>query len=189
MILCSKAVVLRSLALVMSSTLIVACQGGGGGSTKKTSEVQEPVVVAEPVEVTEPVESTDPVDATDPAESPEPAPEPEPTPEPDDGTTAGSGGAGYAVLRWQEPSRNTDGSTLRDLVGYKVSYGLSPGVYNETLNVDMSEVDCDQDSADLRVCRYTVSDLSSASWYFAVQATDMDGNDSAFSNEVVITVQ
>ncbi|KAB7622865.1 hypothetical protein [Alkalilimnicola sp. S0819] len=173
----SNTLMLRSLALVFSSALIVACNSGGGGSSK-----------------------------------PSPAPGGSTLPAPDSstdtgGSTGGMGGSGgsangntgggatggtgssSAALRWVQPTQNTDGSPLRDLVGYKVSYGLSPSTYNQTLALDFDDVDCQQNADDQRVCSYTVENLSAASWYFAVKATDMDGNDSAYSNEVVVTVQ
>src|SRR4030065_2503178 len=43
--------------------------------------------------------------------------------------------AGQAILTWDPPTTNSDGSPLTDLAGYKVYYGPTSGNYNTVLNV------------------------------------------------------
>lgn len=101
------------------------------------------------------------------------------------GTTTGSA----ARLTWDVPKQNVDGSQLRDLVGYKLSYGLSPGAYSEAVTLDLDDVSCQFSQDAVERCSYTVRGLDSASWYFALQASDSDGNLSALSEPAVVTVQ
>lgn len=99
----------------------------------------------------------------------------------------------YAVLSWDAPTTNADGTCLRDLAGYKVSYGLSPGTYDQAVTLDLAEMsgtDTGRSTECGPVMNYTflVENLESASWYFAVQAVDASGNASGYSNEVIKTV-
>lgn len=104
-------------------------------------------------------------------------------------TATVSGGTGPTIT-WEEPSRNADGSVLRDLIGYRLSYGLSPNDYTESRTLNLSDVDCMfEDDASARTCSYQLSGLSSASWYVSVQTVDMDGNLSSPSEPAIVTVQ
>lgn len=113
----------------------------------------------------------------------------------DGGPGGGSGGGGstpagdrYAILTWDAPTQNEDGTPLSDLQAYRVGYGLSPGLYSDTASVDVSEMSCNGSGA-AQTCTFMVENLGVGSWYFAVQAVDADGNVSAYSNEVVKTVE
>ncbi len=77
-----------------------------------------------------------------------------------------------AVLTWDPPTTNVDGSPLTDLAGFKVYYGTSSRTYTGSIDVGNVET-------------YTVSGLPKGqTYYFAVTAYDTSGNESDYSNEV-----
>jgi Divergent InlB B-repeat domain len=80
------------------------------------------------------------------------------------------------TLSWDSPSTNTDGTPLTDLSGYKVYYGTTTRSYTQTIDVGNTNT-------------YTVSNLSDGTYYFAVTASNMSGNESVYSNEVNKTIQ
>ncbi len=82
---------------------------------------------------------------------------------------------GVLQLTWVAPTENVDGSALTDLAGYKIYYGTQSGNYSES--VDVSDPGATQH--DLTVTMGT--------YYLAMTALDTDGNESAYSNEVVKT--
>jgi hypothetical protein len=80
-------------------------------------------------------------------------------------------GTGTATVTWTPPTANTDGSTLLDLSLYRVVYGRSQTNLSQTaiiLNPGLSS--------------YTVSGLTSGTWYFAVRAVNLLGTQSDISN-------
>ena len=87
----------------------------------------------------------------------------------------GGGGTETAALSWDAPTTNTDGTDLADLAGYKIYYGTSSGTYDSFIDV-------------AKVTTYTVTELTPATYYFAVTAYDEAGNESAYSNEVSKTI-
>ena len=91
------------------------------------------------------------------------------------GSATSGGGTENATLSWDAPITNTDGTDLTDLAGYKLYYGTSPGTYDSVIDA-------------AKVTTYTVSDLTPATYYFAVTAYDEGGNESNYSNEVSKTV-
>jgi hypothetical protein len=98
-------------------------------------------------------------------------------------TCTGSGGSAMAMLAvdvmgvvtisWQPPTENVDGTPLTDLAGYRIYYGEQSRDYTDQLEVSGATA--------------TARDvtLSSGAYYFAMTAVDQEGNESAFSNEVV----
>jgi hypothetical protein len=78
---------------------------------------------------------------------------------------------GTAQLSWSAPTQNVDGSTLRDLAGYRIYGGRS----TETL-VPFAVV---TDPGELG---FRVGGLSSGTWYFGVSAVNSEGSESALSN-------
>lgn len=80
------------------------------------------------------------------------------------------GSNGSATLSWTPPTRNTNGSTLTNLAGYRVYYGTSASNLSRTVQV-----------ANAGLTRYVVSDLSAGTWYFAVRAYTSNGSESANS--------
>jgi hypothetical protein len=96
------------------------------------------------------------------------------------GCGSGSGGgsnsvAGSAKLAWDTP-RNSDGTPVSNIAGYKVHYGTSSRNYDKTVNNGI-ETTC------------TISGLSPGTYYFAVTSYDSSGNESGFSNEASKTIQ
>ncbi|MGD8353521.1 MAG: fibronectin type III domain-containing protein [Pseudomonadota bacterium] len=80
-------------------------------------------------------------------------------------------GASSLLVSWTAPTTNEDGSVLDDLAGYKLYYGTSSGSYSNVLDVGS----------------YTnaeIGNLPPGTYYLAVTAYDMYGNESSFSEEV-----
>jgi hypothetical protein len=84
---------------------------------------------------------------------------------------------GSATLSWTPPTRNSDGSTLTNLAGYRILYGNSPGALTRTVQV-----------ANPGVSRYVVENLAAGTWYFAVRAYTTSGAESSTSNTASKTV-
>ena len=78
---------------------------------------------------------------------------------------------GRATLTWTAPTENTDGSTLANLAGYRISYGTSAGALTATITIDNPSV-----------TTFVVENLAPATWYFAVSAVTSTGTESALSN-------
>jgi len=76
--------------------------------------------------------------------------------------------AGDVTLQW-DPNPETD------VVGYKVYYGTSSRTYSAPISLGLQSA-------------YTVTGLAAGTYYFAVTAFNVDGLESAFSNEVSTTV-
>jgi hypothetical protein len=81
---------------------------------------------------------------------------------------------GTATLDWMPPTENTDGSALTNLAGYKIYYGTSAGSLTESVKI-----------SNPGLSSYTVSNLSSGTWYFAVTAISSTGTES--SQTAVVT--
>lgn len=80
----------------------------------------------------------------------------------------GSTPTASAMVSWNSSSES-------DLAGYKIYYGTSSGTYSSAVNVG-------------KVTTYTVSGLSTGqTYYFAVSALDLAGNESAKSGEASVT--
>ena len=80
---------------------------------------------------------------------------------------------GVLNLSWVAPTENVDGSALTDLAGYKIYYGNSSRNYPDSADVN------DADTTSFAVT------VPSGSYYVAMTAIDADGNESAYSNEVL----
>ncbi len=98
-------------------------------------------------------------------------------------TSAGSGatpfqtgsGTGTAVLGWDAPTTNVDGSSLDDLAGYKIYVGTAAGNYAATLDVG-------------NVTDFSMDNLVPGTYYFAVTAYNTSGMESSYSNEGTKTI-
>jgi hypothetical protein len=84
---------------------------------------------------------------------------------------------GSATLSWTPPTRNTDGSTLSNLAGYRILYGNSPGALTRTVQI-----------ANPGTSRYVVESLAAGTWYFSVRAYTSSGTESTASNTASKTV-
>lgn len=85
---------------------------------------------------------------------------------------------GSVTLSWQPPTKNTDGTPLTNLAGYRVYYGLAAGQYTQTVslpNPGLSSV--------------VIEGLSPTRWYFAIKAYNGSGVESAYSASVSYLVQ
>jgi hypothetical protein len=83
-----------------------------------------------------------------------------------------------AMLSWTPPTTNTDGSTLTNLAGYRIAYGTSASSLSNVTTVPTAGV-----------TSYTLENLTSGTWYFAVSAYTADGLESALSTVVSKTIQ
>lgn len=86
---------------------------------------------------------------------------------------AAGSSTGAATLSWTPPTRNTDGSTLTNLAGYRIYYGTSASSLTRTVTV-----------SNAGVSSYVVSDLTAATWYFSVRAYTSSGTESLASNTI-----
>ena len=88
------------------------------------------------------------------------------------GSTGGGGGTvGAVTLNWTPPTRNTDGSTLTNLAGYRVVYGKSSSALTSTVQI-----------SNPGIASYVVDNLASGTWYFGVKAYTSTGTESALTN-------
>ena len=80
------------------------------------------------------------------------------------------------VISWQPPEENVDGSAIEDLLGYQVFYGPKPGYYVYDFLVVL------QTQAEI---------IIPPGWgeiHLAVKAYDTSGNESDFSEELLINL-
>jgi hypothetical protein len=85
---------------------------------------------------------------------------------------------GNATLTWTPPTRNTDGTTLSNVAGYRILYGTSASSLNRTAEVRNPSIST-----------YVVENLSPGAWYFSVKAFTSSGSESAPSRPVSVTVR
>lgn len=109
------------------------------------------------------------------------------------GNHGGPVGKGTALVTWDGPTRNVDGSCLSDLESFRISYGDAPGNYNSYQTLDAESLSSivsgeDGDCGEVRSYTYMLDDLGEATWYIAVQAVDKAGRLSEYSNEGIKTV-
>jgi hypothetical protein len=78
--------------------------------------------------------------------------------------------SGSASLQWTAPTRNTDGSALTNLGGYRIYFGSSPSSLTQT-----------QQIASTSTTSHVLNNLSAGTWYFAVAAYNTAGVESAKS--------
>jgi hypothetical protein len=98
-------------------------------------------------------------------------------------TCSGPGGSALAMLQidrigsvqlsWLAPSENVDGSSLTDLAGYRIYFGSSSRTYQDSIVVNDKSATSHEFEA------------KSGEYYVSMSAVDTEGNESAFSNEVL----
>ena len=103
-----------------------------------------------------------------------------------DGGLDGSAGAdglvsstfGALGLAWTTPELREDGTILinSEISGYRIYYGSTAGDYQNQIDIDSGS-----NSAQ-------VSAIPSGTYYAVVTAIDVDGRESLYSDEVIITV-
>jgi hypothetical protein len=85
---------------------------------------------------------------------------------------------GAVSLSWTPPLRNSDGSTLVDLSGYRIHYGVESRSYRQIIEIDNAGV-----------TTYLVEYLVPATYFFTATAVNRHGHESSFSIEVVVQIQ
>lgn len=85
--------------------------------------------------------------------------------------------SGTASLSWTPPTTNTDGSTLTNLAGYRISYGTSASALTQQIQI-----------SNPGVASYVVSGLGSGTYYFAIRAYNTAGAESASSTVASKTI-
>ncbi len=93
------------------------------------------------------------------------------------GVGIGPVGDGTALISWISPTENTDNSTLTDLAGFKIYFGIFPGEYDNSITVN-----------NVGLSSYLVENLGAADWFFVVTAFNSSGIESGYSKEVFKTI-
>jgi hypothetical protein len=91
--------------------------------------------------------------------------------------SAVSVGVRSALLSWEAPKQNVDGSQLTDLTGFKVYYGQGSRNYSNVIPIN------DPATLELQI------DLNPGTYYFTVTAVNAADEESAFSGEVSKTIE
>jgi hypothetical protein len=86
--------------------------------------------------------------------------------------TAATTGSGTATVKWVAPTENSDGTALTNLAGYTVYYGTDASTLTQAQSVQVSNP---------ATLSYTVSGLTSGTWYFAVASYTTSGQASTLS--------
>lgn len=84
---------------------------------------------------------------------------------------------GVATLDWMPPTQNSDGTILTNLAGYTVYYGTSPNELSQSVKV-----------SNPGLASYTVTGLTSGTWYFAVTSYSADGVESTRTATVTASI-
>jgi hypothetical protein len=82
----------------------------------------------------------------------------------------------FGTISWSAPTANVDGSSLKDLSGYKVYVGTGSRKYTSIHSAG-------------NVTQFTVGPLPAGTYYFCVTSCDSSGNESPYSTEVSYNVQ
>jgi hypothetical protein len=80
---------------------------------------------------------------------------------------------GTATIDWTPPTMNSDGSALTNLAGYTVYYGTSPTQLSQSVKL-----------SNPGLASYTVTNLTSGTWYFVVTSYAASGLESSRSGVV-----
>ncbi|WP_405230039.1 putative Ig domain-containing protein [Lentisalinibacter sediminis] len=86
-------------------------------------------------------------------------------------------GTGSVTLSWSPPTKNTDGTALTDLAGFRIYYGVSEGDYPNRIAIDNPGL-----------TRYVIENLTPDTYYFVATSVNTSGAQSDFSNVAVYTV-
>jgi len=84
---------------------------------------------------------------------------------------------GVATLDWMPPTENNDGTALTNLAGYTVYYGTDRSDLSQSVKV-----------SNPGLASYTVTGLTSGTWYFAVTSYSADGVESTRTTTVSTTI-
>lgn len=108
--------------------------------------------------------------------------------------STGSETTGPVTLTWEAPNQNADDTCLADLSGYRIYQGTSIGNYTVAETVLVNALSCAPSGMSnacgtIQTCNYTLYNVPSGTWYFAVQAFDATNEGSAYSNVVSKTIR
>jgi len=78
------------------------------------------------------------------------------------------------TLQWQPPTENTDGTPLTDLAGYRIYYGVDPANLSNDVQLPNPGL-----------TTYVVEQLTPNTWYFAMTSLNSQGQESAFSSQLI----
>lgn len=84
---------------------------------------------------------------------------------------------GSASLSWTAPTQNVDGSSLTNLKGYRIHYGMNAGSLNQTVEIPSPGI-----------TTALIEGLSTGTWYFALKAYNTSNVESSLSNVASKTI-
>jgi hypothetical protein len=87
--------------------------------------------------------------------------------------TAAAAAVSGVTLSWQPPTENADGTPLLNLQGYTLRYGTTSQSYSSSIKI-----------ANPGLTTYVVQNLTPGTYYFAIDAYNSSGVESALSGEV-----
>jgi hypothetical protein len=86
--------------------------------------------------------------------------------------------SGTTTLSWSAPTANVDGSALTPLASYRIYFGRGSRQYSGNLDVN-------DGGATNWGFSIPLTDENDDRWFFALTATNINGHESAYSNEVI----
>jgi hypothetical protein len=153
------------LLLALVALPLAACDDGSGNTSTAAAQASQSVGLIDRSPAADSSQSVAPV-ATSPA-SPAPTTVVANPPVTVVGNPPVTPVNGVATLDWQPPTENSDGTVLTNLAGYTVYYGTSPGDLSKSVKV-----------TNPGLTAYSVTGLTSGTWYFAVTSYSADGIES-----------
>lgn len=87
--------------------------------------------------------------------------------------TVNATGSASVLLSWTPPTENEDGSTLTDLVAYKIYWGTFADNYNSSVTIDNPSVST-----------YLIENLIPGTYQFVATSINSSGMESAYSNAI-----
>jgi hypothetical protein len=144
---------------LLLASMLTAC-GSGGESAAPVASANETVTAA-PVGggYQAPAQSAAQAPVTPVAQIPVAQTPVATTPAPGATKTTGS-----ATLSWTPPTENTDGSSLANLAGYRIYYGTKADALTQSIQI-----------TNPGLTAYTVGNLDSGTYYFAIAAYTVNG--------------
>jgi hypothetical protein len=92
--------------------------------------------------------------------------------------TGGGTTTGAVTLNWTPPTRNTDGTSLTNLAGYRIVYGTNANALSQTVQISSAGIST-----------YVIDNLVAGTWYFGIKSYTSTGTESAVSSIATKTIQ
>lgn len=89
-------------------------------------------------------------------------------------TVEGTGSVSF-TLTWNAPTKNADGSPLRDLAGYRIYYGTASGEYSETIKLNSPGV-----------TSYVIENLAPGTYFLTMTSINQANLESTYSQELSV---